>query len=282
MSTITHVPFYPSDWLSGTRGMTAAQMGVYITLLAMMYERAGPIRADDMARLARLCGTSASALSGIISGLVEDGKLTRVEGGLFNRRAELEIKNVMSKSEVARAKANSKWGKSSTKSTKDECSGIPPAMLANSHKPIEEENNTNRLSVADNAASVGARPDGHGRADLSDAKIWSGIERRLAEIPESRLIADPFTGPMIKLAAEFDLEAEIIPTLAAELRRPGGSPVRTWSLMATRVRERMTADRAATARGEMPQIRGSPIGRPENPLVLIGRQAMREIKAKRA
>ncbi len=54
--------------------MTAAQMGVYITLIAMMYERAGPVRCDDMPKLARLCGTSASAMKGLLEDLVSDGK----------------------------------------------------------------------------------------------------------------------------------------------------------------------------------------------------------------
>lgn len=125
-------------------------------------------------------------------------------------------------------------------------------------------------------------PAGHGRADLPDAKIWRGLEDRLIAIPEARLIADPFTGPMIRLAAEFDFEREVIPSLLAELRRPGGTAIRSWSLMATRLRERLTADRAATARGDVVQIRTAPQARSENPLVAIGMQAMRDIEARRA
>ena len=86
MGAITQVSFYPSDWLAGTRGMTAAQMGVYITLIAMMYERAGPIRCDDMAKLARLCGTSASALKGLLESLISDGKINR-DGDMLSKNA---------------------------------------------------------------------------------------------------------------------------------------------------------------------------------------------------
>jgi uncharacterized protein YdaU (DUF1376 family) len=135
MSAITHIPFYPSDWLAGTRGMTAAEMGVYITILAMIYERAGPIKADDMAKLARLCGTSASALKGILESLIADEKLTLVDGHLSNRRAELEIKNVMAKSEVAKANINARWEKRQAKSTAAEYGGNTDEILANSHKP---------------------------------------------------------------------------------------------------------------------------------------------------
>lgn len=137
MSAITQVPFYPSDWLAGTRGMTAPQMGVYITLIAMMYERAGPIRCDDLPKLARLCGTSASAMKGLLEDLISDGKITRDGDLLSNRRAMLEIENVMAKSEVARDKANARWQKKPEKSIADECSGMLPAMQAISHKPVD-------------------------------------------------------------------------------------------------------------------------------------------------
>lgn len=137
MSAITQVPFYPSDWLAGTRGMTAAETGVYITIIAMIYERAEAIRCDDMAKLARLCGTSASALKAILTRLVDDGKLTMEGGLLSNKRAELEIKNVMAKSEVARDKANARWAKNDEKSMPVGCNSTAPAMQAISHKPID-------------------------------------------------------------------------------------------------------------------------------------------------
>jgi uncharacterized protein YdaU (DUF1376 family) len=164
MSSITHVRFYPSDWLAGTRGMTAAEMGVYITLIAMMYERAGPVDGKDNAKLARLCGTSASTLRGILDRLISDGKITETDGFLFNRRAELEIKNVMAKSGVARDKAAARWDKNTTKSTPAECNGIAPAMLASSQYPVKEttEEKPSVVSAGKPAART-AKADGKGR-----------------------------------------------------------------------------------------------------------------------
>ena len=60
--SILHVPFYPSDWLAGTRGLSDSETGVYITLIARMYEMAGPIERDDD-RLSRLCGSKSKASS---------------------------------------------------------------------------------------------------------------------------------------------------------------------------------------------------------------------------
>jgi len=170
MSTITHVRFFPSDWLAGTRGMTAAEMGVYITLIAMMYERAGPIDGRDLAKLARLCGTSASSLRGILDRLISDGKLTESDGFLSNRRAELEIKNVMAKSGVAREKATARWEKKPKKSTADECNSIAPAMLTSNQYPVREIDKPISLS--------GGRADAPQRQPDRFEDFWNAYPKR--------------------------------------------------------------------------------------------------------
>jgi 5-methylcytosine-specific restriction endonuclease McrA len=58
--SIVHIAFYPSDWLAGTRGLSDAETGVYITLICKMYEMAGPIERDDD-RLWRVCGCKSKA-----------------------------------------------------------------------------------------------------------------------------------------------------------------------------------------------------------------------------
>lgn len=101
MSKMPWIRFFPSDWLAGTRGMSAVETGVYITLIATMYERGEPIP-EDHARLARLCGASNSSFAKAIETLVVEGKIVRVEGGLWNDRVEKEQVYLSEKSEVAR------------------------------------------------------------------------------------------------------------------------------------------------------------------------------------
>lgn len=43
MSGDPWVKFWPSDWLAGTSGLTAAERGVYITILALIYEQRGGV-----------------------------------------------------------------------------------------------------------------------------------------------------------------------------------------------------------------------------------------------
>ena len=102
--------FFASDWLGGTRGMKAAEVGVYITLIAMMYERCEPIP-EDHKRLARQCGCSVSMLISILEMLIEDRKITRVDGGIWNDRVEKEFKWREKNSEQSTEAANARWGK---------------------------------------------------------------------------------------------------------------------------------------------------------------------------
>lgn len=74
--------FYPSDWLGGTRTLTAAETGVYITLICMMHERGHPIDMDDT-RLARLCGLPARNFRRALEALIEEGKVVETDDGLW-------------------------------------------------------------------------------------------------------------------------------------------------------------------------------------------------------
>lgn len=90
MTSDPWIKFFPSDWLGGTSGLTAAERGVYITILALVYETGGPIKMDR-ARLARRCGVPAGSFKRILTALLDEGKLFETEVGLSNSRAEKEL-----------------------------------------------------------------------------------------------------------------------------------------------------------------------------------------------
>ena len=110
MSESPYIPFYPSDWLAGTRGLTAAETGVYITLIAMMYEREAPIQMSHD-RLARLCGTTKTNLKAAVRVLVQEGKLIETDAGLWNERVECECEKRTAKRESAKTSAGKRWEK---------------------------------------------------------------------------------------------------------------------------------------------------------------------------
>ena len=84
------IKFYPSDFLGGTSGLSPAERGVYMTLLCLMYEQDGPIPRDD-GRLARRCGSPKAAFIRAVECLIDEGKLTEVDGMLSNNRVEKAI-----------------------------------------------------------------------------------------------------------------------------------------------------------------------------------------------
>ncbi len=95
--------------------MTAEETGVYITLIATMYEMAGPIERDDE-RLYRVCGCkSKRAFQKIIQYLVSEGKIEEDSTHIFNSRVQEEIKKVVEKSEKAKDAAEARWRKKPSK-----------------------------------------------------------------------------------------------------------------------------------------------------------------------
>lgn len=113
--SIVHIAFYPSDWLAGTRGMSDSETGVYITLIARIYEMAGPIERDDN-RLSRLCGCkSKAAFVRSLEYLISEGKIIETEAGLFNERAAKEIEKTIEKSSKAKSAAQSRWDRKPNK-----------------------------------------------------------------------------------------------------------------------------------------------------------------------
>ncbi len=110
MSDLPWFQFFPSDWLAGTRGLSVVETGVYITLIATMYDRAAPL-ADTPDRLARLCGASLRQFTKALESLLSSGKILRSEGGLWNDRVAQECKKRMQKSDDARKAAQALWEK---------------------------------------------------------------------------------------------------------------------------------------------------------------------------
>lgn len=82
---------YVEDWLHGTSDLTAAEVGVYIQLCALMWERGGAVP-HDMARLARRMNGNAGSLSLIVDRLIDLEKVfITADGELANERVMTEL-----------------------------------------------------------------------------------------------------------------------------------------------------------------------------------------------
>ena len=116
MTRATHFPFYPSDWLGGVAGMKPAEVGVYINIIAMIYDAGGPIKLDE-ARLARRMCCPLVTFRSILLALIEDEKLSLNEGYITQQRAEIELEKLGQKRLSASASAASRWQEKPNKST---------------------------------------------------------------------------------------------------------------------------------------------------------------------
>lgn len=145
--------FYPSDWLGGTRGLTAAETGIYVTLIAMMYERRAPIDMD-MTRLARLCGCPAGSFKRAMEGLIEAGKIIRTERGLWNTRVEIEIQDREVASRNGSDAAQSRWRKGKEKA--------------------EQNQSCDDASASSAQCEIDAMPEARSQKEDSDANASDG------------------------------------------------------------------------------------------------------------
>ena len=111
-----YVPFYPTKWLGGVSGMTPAEVGIYINLLMLMYDAGGPIALDNK-RLARRMCCAIGTFNSILNSLIDDGKITLVDGYLTNERAEIELEKLNQKRLSASESAKSRWKETPNKTT---------------------------------------------------------------------------------------------------------------------------------------------------------------------
>lgn len=107
---LPYVRFYMSDWLAATRGMKASEIGIYFTLLALMYERGEPVP-EHSQRLARQCGCTPKTFEDALEMLVDEGKIVRKGGGLWNNRVEKEFAFRAANSNSQSANAKKRWEK---------------------------------------------------------------------------------------------------------------------------------------------------------------------------
>lgn len=124
MSNMPWFQFYPADWLSGTRTLSASETGIYITLIATMYDKREPLKLEPD-RLARLCGSTVKKFTEALAKLISEGKIVEGENGLWNDRVAEQLHIFDSKSEKARKANEYRWkNKNEQKQASDRPFGV--------------------------------------------------------------------------------------------------------------------------------------------------------------
>lgn len=129
--------FYPSDWLAGSRGLTPAECGIYITLICLMYEKGAPVPRDD-SRLARQCGLPRAGFRAILDKLIEQRKVTETDDGLWNDRVAVEHVRAIENSSTARRNARARWSEKDNKNKEDNSAS---ALQSHSNGNADQDQN---------------------------------------------------------------------------------------------------------------------------------------------
>ena len=193
MSAESWFKFFPSDWLGGTAGLSAAERGVYVTLIAAIYDQGGPIKRDD-ARLARQCGLPKAGFVRALQALVDLGKI-EIEGcDLTNSRAKRELIERENRIAVARAGAAVTNGKAQKKSTNvfrssdalASESATDPAMRSKRYRALTQEPEPDSMAeaierVAGSREAEGSRMDPIPNASLPGRSTSISVDEPLSE-----------------------------------------------------------------------------------------------------
>ena len=237
MSDFPWVRFFPSDWLAGTRGMSAVETGIYITLVATMYERGEPIP-EDQARLARLCGASNSAFKKALDTLIDEGKVTRVDGGLWNDRVEKEKVYLSEKSEVAR-----RAGKMSAEKRKQNQEGeATPVQRPFNGRSTKPEARSQKPEAT--LSSVAAPPPAQIDFDHLQSKLTDAVDGKIQ--PHGSFVV----GPIAELLANgVSLELDVLPVIRSKAEKMM-RPAQSWAYFVPMIRE--AYERRVAAGRELP------------------------------
>jgi uncharacterized protein YdaU (DUF1376 family) len=151
MSESPYVNFYTSDFLAGTSGMTAACKGVYITLLCQMYEREAPLH-QEWDTLARRCGCTLPAFKRAVAALVDDGKLTVTDAGIWSEKCDKHIALRRERQISAKAAAEKRWEKDKRKQRNSDATACSAQCQPEPEpEPYIEEEPKGSLSLCDPA-----------------------------------------------------------------------------------------------------------------------------------
>lgn len=205
MSDMPWFQFYPSDWIVGTRGLTVVENGVYISLIAAMYDRREPVP-NDAGEIARMCGATKKQVVPALKKLVDRGKLIITEKGVWNTRVESELKSWESKRENNKKAAEARWGQKSKETQGEGDADASPPQSGIDASQKSEVRSQNSLAAEEKTPTAKSVELGQRITD------YMGVTNDPRWMGNWSLVA-------VWLGRGYDGELDIWPTVAAIIDR---------------------------------------------------------------
>lgn len=158
---VRRIDFYPDEYVSGVGGVLRAdEQGVYWMVCSLIMSESGPIK-ENHARIAGLCCIRQADARRIIDALVSKEKLTREDGKLFQKRAQIEVERASNRIQTA-SENGLKGGRprriNKQNQGEEKAEGFSDEKLTTNHQPLTTKSSVEgaRESVTNAVAVIEA------------------------------------------------------------------------------------------------------------------------------
>lgn len=162
------VDFYAKDWLLDTQRLTLEERGVFIQIVASIYQHGGPID-NDTRWLGSLCNCSPRKVATIIQALLGKNFIEIEDGKITQKRAIKELETARKRSENAAKNArklHEKRSKTSRKTVENE--------------PVLSDNKD--LTPANKQLTINKQEKKHTKKDFEFELFWKEYPLKKAKI----------------------------------------------------------------------------------------------------
>lgn len=241
---LPYVQWYQEDFVGGVRGMRAHEIGIYTMLLMEMYARG---HALDMPidRLARLCGSDKRTFEKTLELLLEEGKIIRLNCGLWNDRCENAFRSRAKMQEQNSNAAIESWKKRRKNNGRDKqtqsnrkARAMPSSEAQNTDISVVLPNGRTTLPEAASSAASSAPPMSAEDQFWDMLPEWektTGVDRsRLLQIKKFRQCSFEELMQIAQAATKARNASSYIGRIVTEARKENAPPppadpsVPTW------------------------------------------------------
>lgn len=230
--------FYPSDWLNGTFMMSPDELALYITLIAMMHDRGGPVT-EELLRY-RFKGMRMRDFRKALDALIESGNIIDGEGGLRNERVMIDLEEIDQSLTTPRANGEPITSHSTSQS-RTKAEGKNPEITKDVVHPKNDHHIHNHIHIQKTSSIEGGgfaaegvlREKARGVSpDLSRRPTFDEVDTALRKIPgveKHPIFVNCVTSPIWQLVeAGISLDAVVVPVITRILSKHRGQPIHSW------------------------------------------------------